>query len=159
MRTIEQRRFDNLHLLLVGNTKTQKALSQEIGIGRSNFSTIINGGANISGSYARKIEAGFKKPFGWMDEDHIANIDIQYSYEIVQIIFTRIQDSGDLYSLFESFDADGKATLFDQLYILFCDPVARDLAPSTLFNILGIKQNDKAPDKRDHDRPANTHVE
>ncbi len=135
MNTLDNIRRENMYLLrsVVGGSVGRFVLKVEAN--RTTISSMFNG-RKITEKYARLIEKGFKKPVGWLDEEHSIDTEIQYDKEVIQYAFNCIYSVKAVGDLFERLEVEGKTDLFDKLYVLFTDPVARELAPSTLLNIL-----------------------
>ncbi len=144
MKDLDGVRRNNMKVLMGYAGGTTTGLSEVTKINRSTLSSHLNG-REISEKHARQIERAFDKSFGWLDSVHEVEEEPVFDVAVLKATISCIHSTKKIGALYERLGVDGKTDLFNKLYRLFLDPVARNLAPSTLLTLFeGIENEAKS---------------
>ncbi len=145
-KNVEQIRLENFFEIIAQNGSPSLVdIAKTIGgTNRTAMSAIKNGSRNISSKMARRIESAYSKSFGWLDDIH-ENERIDYEYDLIHETLNRIYNSADIVNLYDTSSIEGKAVLFDKIYMLLTDNEVRKLPLASLYKLLGVTLDEDSP--------------
>jgi len=160
MKDVKDIRLDNFFILIKeeSNPTLTDIAKRMGGTGKSTICQLKNGTRPITANMARRIEEAYKKPFGWMDKPLISEV-IPYEHDIVFKVLSCIYNVDKINDLYEPASVNGKAAIFDDLYLIISTKDGLSNLPiETLHTIFGVELDNKNKTRSEHNKPSSAGI-